>query len=595
MFMKRMEELCKRMNDMDYSKVLVLFDDGVKILKILKRVKRVMVFYVGKDFDSVEEKCLSYYTKPLHSEYGDIHDSIRYIPGCDIIGNDIKRTNPGFHLFEDIQTKGYNSMGFQKSKIKPVRFISLFSKNDGIYIREKAFVNFEHRLRCLEGKSTMNILLDIIKERTWYRIIYVHYEKDVEFVFNMIDLLLEWDGYLIVNKKWMEEVYIGKYLQNFYQLIYVDNEEVIFQKLSFFFPKNLVIDKMFFPLSSNLLWKKLLLKHEELTVGEEWSHPCPEAKQVEFAELGRLIKYKTRRENNEIIFKKVCESFYEVSSRYSSFQEFCDWTEQIAKNHWVICTCLYKSETYLSLYFSNLNILIEWLEERGDTYTLIFCYSESEDNTYKMLLEFCRSNDNYIILKSPQVGDYRSVNIATARNLQLEVINRYLKMTRQMIVLDANYVNNKKLQIEILDKAMGRSDWDALFFNHDDYYDIWALSYDPYYINCWLFGNILDIMRNDIKEKLDSLKEDELYECISAFCGFGIYRFEKFKDCSYSGFMEFERFYSFNIEKNIRILQQKRLFLNPELPWDCEHKYFHLDGIEKHGARIRISSNFIFR
>ena len=60
--MKRMEELCKRMNDMDYSKVLVLFDDGVKILKILKRVKRVMVFYVGKDFDSVEEKCLSYYT-----------------------------------------------------------------------------------------------------------------------------------------------------------------------------------------------------------------------------------------------------------------------------------------------------------------------------------------------------------------------------------------------------------------------------------------------------------------------------------------------------------------------------------------------------
>ena len=603
-----MEKICRFINELDrYNNILILFDDGYKTLEFFGKTKRTKIVYFGKHIDLIEKECLSYYAKPFHCDYGQRTDSILYLPGCDIMNNDIGKAVPGPHLFKVTNAVAYNSLGFIKNKFKPVKFTANFRGNHGIYIREKALINLEHRFECFKENETKYRLVEMLHQKPnpedKFRVIYVHYEQNSMFVFNMINYLLRSEGFLIVDKLWLTQICVKSYLENNFRQIFTDNDTITFVKTTDFFPKILSShDNIFLSwLPPNLFWKKLVSKHNVLKVGDKWTLPCLHQKYSMLQKLGRLLKFNTIFRNNVIEFEKISDSIYQVASKFESFPEFCTWTKKVAKNHWVICTPFYQSEEHLPNYFANLKLLTDWLEKRKDSYTLIFGYSESTDHTYKMLLEFCRKRENYVILEVPRFGSYRTVDIATARNMLVQVVDQHLEMTKQLVMFDANYINRKKLQTDILEKVIERNDWDALFFNNrsvnDNFYDIWALSYDPYYLSCWSFGNskVLEIIREDIKDKLQNLGKDDLFECLSAFSGFGIYRFEKFRNCSYSGILQIDRFYNFNIENNIRILQQKNFDFHTKIEWDCEHKYFHLDAIEKHGARIRMSPDIIFQ
>ena len=208
-------------------------------------------------------------------------------------------------------------------------------------------------------------------------------------------------------------------------------------------------------------------------------------------------------------------------------------------------------------------------------------------------------NINVIIHKITEKRDtYKTVNIARARNKLLDYIT---KDCEYFIMIDMNYINNRKIDKEVIKKYLIRNDWDGLSFNYNNYYDIWALALEPYYISMWHWTDpeiVKSIMKNTVVNKLHIMNRENLLECISGFCGLGLYRTDKFKDCRYSGYFDLSKFYKLgvNLERNIKLLTKLTDKLDKRgLQSDCEHKYFHIDAINKHKARIRISPLILFK
>ena len=119
-------------------------------------------------------------------------------------------------------------------------------------------------------------------------------------------------------------------------------------------------------------------------------------------------------------------------------------------------------------------------------------------------------------------------------------------------------------------------------YNKKDYYDIFALCYDSYTYNCWSYGHlsplIVDIIKKDITEKLNECSD--YLEVKSAFNGFGIYKWNEFKNCTYGW---------------------DKLSLPNQLPYqtydikeNCEHIKFHLEAIIKNKAKIKINKKILF-
>ena len=262
----------------------------------------------------------------------------------------------------------------------------------------------------------------------------------------------------------------------------------------------------------------------------------------------------------------------------------------------IIGTCVYNSEKYLPKAFANL----DRLKNIFDEYRIIFSCDEGQDRSLDILKEYKRHEPNVdIIVNYKPMFNIVTVNIANARNKILDHISYYHPNTDFFIMIDSNYIHDEELHPEILKKYLHRDDWDGLSFNKNDYYDIWALSIDPYFISMWHWRNpgiAKDHMKKCIEGKLKILKEGELLECISAFCGFSIYRTNKFLNCSYSGLFDRDAICKSGVDilKNIQAFKKYTYPLGVYHPPDCEHKYFHMEAIHKHGAKIRISGDKLF-
>jgi hypothetical protein len=166
-------------------------------------------------------------------------------------------------------------------------------------------------------------------------------------------------------------------------------------------------------------------------------------------------------------------------------------------------------------------------------------------------------------------------------------------------MIDADDVNVNPWDIRVILSSLKRDDWDSLSFNRKHYYDIWALLYGQMQHNCWGFGKksrkIIKYLEYDIKDKLNKLKDNELFECYSAFNGFGIYRTAKFKGIHYDGTVNKYETIVRNQNK-ISTLQHFKNILNDqnisliyEMKGSCEHLYYHLSAIRDNNVRIRIS------
>ncbi len=214
---------------------------------------------------------------------------------------------------------------------------------------------------------------------------------------------------------------------------------------------------------------------------------------------------------------------------------------------------------------------------------------------------------NYATTLSP----YRTHRIATARNACLTLMKKEYGECPYFIMMDFDDPNSKPCQypeklMKYFDTTKLLNQWDALSFQTTPhYYDIWALSIPPFSFsynhlpnNDTYYYNIQNIMDKKL------LNTKQLVPCISAFNGFAIYKTAVFNDCQYSG----------DIRDSVKqsrqtngdwIEQHKHVAYASTLVFldygnvkgkyeDCEHRPFHMQAIQKHGAKIRISPEILF-
>ena len=269
-----------------------------------------------------------------------------------------------------------------------------------------------------------------------------------------------------------------------------------------------------------------------------------------------------------------------------------------------ICGCAKDVGSYLDDVFNNIG----FIGELFDDFHIIIYYDESDDNTLVKLneyYEYYQSKMTVLIGEDP-LTNVRTQNIANARNGILTKIKEFNNDDFQyFIMMDMDEVCSCKFNKHALDtylqyeRTNNPLSWDALSFNRIMYYDLWALSIDPYGFSCNHYENthkVKNQMIHFLKEELGKvvLKNPNtgLLPCISAFNGFAIYRKNKFVDIKYE----------WNIHKTLVIYPREKIdamshavFQQPiSRHDDCEHRYFHIRASQLNKARICISPSCLF-
>ena len=259
-----------------------------------------------------------------------------------------------------------------------------------------------------------------------------------------------------------------------------------------------------------------------------------------------------------------------------------------------ICGCARNCDTYLDAVFENIAKIIPLFED----YKIVIAYDKSNDFTLRKLCYYKTIYNVEILINPNPITNIRTQNICIARNAILKYIRKCDEDEQfdTFIMMDMDDVCSTPIITENLQKYLTRDDWDALSFNRGDYYDIWALSMQPYTYSCWHVPNgyaAVDKIKRFIKDTLDECDDDDLVECLSAFNGFAIYRMAAFRNVVYE----------WNITKNPMpkswIIESAKAMGQPIIRRpnddDCEHRYFHMQAIRENGARIRISPLTLFR
>ena len=269
-----------------------------------------------------------------------------------------------------------------------------------------------------------------------------------------------------------------------------------------------------------------------------------------------------------------------------------------------ICGCTYNVEPYLDKVLQNIQMLCECF----DDYYIIFSYDDSEDNTLLLLKKFARNHPNKIkiVQGNKYLGNIRTQNIANARNKILDTIKKLdLEDFDYFIMMDMDEVNAGKMNVPVLNTILDTErkntplPWDSLSFNRVIYYDLWALSIDPYSFSCNHYNNVRKVkhlMVQHVKEAMgQALLQDPKYglvSCISAFNGFAIYRKNKFINIKY----EWNVHKTLTIYPKSRVDQMSRAVFEQPINRhdDCEHRYFHIRASQLNKARICITPMCLF-
>jgi hypothetical protein len=265
-----------------------------------------------------------------------------------------------------------------------------------------------------------------------------------------------------------------------------------------------------------------------------------------------------------------------------------------------ICGPVKNCAPYLSKVFSN----IEKIGALFQNYTIVVYYDTSTDNTLKILKQYQKKNPKLLIyINKKPISKLRTHNLAIARNFCLQFIKENQDQFPFFIMMDFDDVNCKHLSIEPLKESLKREDWDALSFNTSPkYYDLWALSIQPYYFSYTHFHTNSNYNYYTIQNYIDLLLKKvtpgKLLPCISSFNGFSIYRTKMFVNTYYDGRIRLDLFPRKYIEEHARAANSNLVYqILPNVDCryeDCEHRAFHLQAIQNSGARIRISPKVLF-
>lgn len=269
----------------------------------------------------------------------------------------------------------------------------------------------------------------------------------------------------------------------------------------------------------------------------------------------------------------------------------------------IICLPVYNCEKYLDNIFTNI-LKIRTLFNK---FVVIFGYDHCKDNSLKMLRLFKKQNEDIdinIIINNNKRHKYRTHNLAIIRNLMIDFIFNNYHEYDFFIMMDSDDVCSSPINLDILKKHVQNNNlWDSVSFNKNNYYDIWALQYEPFVHHCRSYAYnswaVINFIKNDITNKLTNLKEDEYFQVYSAFNGFGIYRTIKFINCKYNGIkqkyfddIKILKMMEYLNESNIPNKRKKiKLFKIKE---NCEHIGFHINSILINSAKIMITKDILF-
>jgi hypothetical protein len=262
-----------------------------------------------------------------------------------------------------------------------------------------------------------------------------------------------------------------------------------------------------------------------------------------------------------------------------------------------ICGCALNCESYLDAVFANIQKIIPLF----DDYTILIAFDKSDDMTLRKLCDLKRYYNMEILVNPNPRTSIRTQNIANARNQILKYMRRPESPKREyFIMIDMDDVSAGPMDTEVLKKYLTseyHDKWDALSFNRNDYYDIWALSIPPYMFSCWHVPNGFEAVakiKPFIQGILDSCDPNDLVECSSAFNGFGIYRTAAFEGV----------WYEWSIQKTFEIMTKEQIdkyydavgqsFARLRGDQDCEHRWFHMKAILENNAKIKISPIKLF-
>ena len=264
-----------------------------------------------------------------------------------------------------------------------------------------------------------------------------------------------------------------------------------------------------------------------------------------------------------------------------------------------ICGPVKNCAPYLPKIFENIEQIGSLFEE----YVVIMYYDISQDNTLLLLKNYQRKNPKLtFFVNNKPLSKYRTHNISNARNYCLNTARLKYPTFEYFIMMDCDDVNAKKINLDVMKKALFREDWDALSFNTSPrYYDIWGLSIYPYCFSYNHFENnnkYYEKIQKYVETKLKALPLGKLLPCISAFNGFSIYRMNKFANCYYDGRLNIKLIPKHFMLAHMRaakskLICKKYVTVNGFYE-DCEHRAFHVSGINKNNAMIRISPDILF-
>mgnify|MGYP003998353843 CR=1 FL=1 len=269
----------------------------------------------------------------------------------------------------------------------------------------------------------------------------------------------------------------------------------------------------------------------------------------------------------------------------------------------VICLPVKNCEKHLLNVFSNLLIINQLFIKTS----IIFGYDNSKDNSLKLLHTFKNSNkhiDIVILENTQKPHKYRTHNLEYIRNWMLEIVHERYSHYNYYITIDSDDVCATPIDINILKKHIdNETNWDVLSFNKPSYYDIWALQYDIFvhHFRCLSYNSnpVICYIRDDIKNKLNNLNENEYFQVHSAFNGFGIYKLKYLKNIKYDGKTQ----YYFSTEKvqhmidylNNHVKNKRKTIQITDSAENCEHIGLHISMINKYNdVKIMVTKDILF-
>jgi hypothetical protein len=227
-----------------------------------------------------------------------------------------------------------------------------------------------------------------------------------------------------------------------------------------------------------------------------------------------------------------------------------------------ICGPVKNCATYVYKVLQNM----EKIGSIFDDYSILIYYDNSSDNTLQLLREYQKTNPKMkIYINKNPVSNFRTHNIAKARNFCLDYVKKHKEYFPFFIMMDMDDVNFKEVNIEVLRKYLKRDDWDGLSFNTTPkYYDIWGLSIYPY---CFSYNHFeynknhnYEVIQNHVTNLLNKLPPNKLLPCISSFNGFSIYRTNMFLNTYYDGRVRLDLMPKRNIISHMKAANSKLVF-----------------------------------